>query len=106
LLIQIRGFRRITSHDLVVAAEGTMQSKKAKAADEDDLFLERLEHIVDLKHELVQLGDKIEWNWIDREIAQLCSEKRLKQRLRLVRRRKASGQGRERPSLRANGRQL
>ena len=31
--------------------------------------------MIDLKHELVQLGEKIDWDWIDREIAPLYGEK-------------------------------
>jgi IS5 family transposase len=41
---------------------------------EGDLFRERLEQIIDLKHELVQLAGKIDWTWIDQEIAPLYSE--------------------------------
>jgi IS5 family transposase len=33
----------------------------------------RLDQIIDLKHELVQLA-KIDWSWIDHEIAALYSE--------------------------------
>src|SRR6185437_15006690 len=35
----------------------------------------RLDQIINLKHELMQLGARIDWDWIDREIAPLCSEK-------------------------------
>ncbi len=35
----------------------------------------RLDQIINLKHELVQLSGKIDWNWIDREIAPLYSDK-------------------------------
>ena len=34
----------------------------------------RLDQIIDLKHELVQLAGKIDWSWIDHEIAALYSE--------------------------------
>ena len=34
----------------------------------------RLDQIIDLKHELVQLAGKIDWSWIDHEIAPLYSE--------------------------------
>ncbi|MFZ2079005.1 MAG: hypothetical protein WAV38_20610 [Xanthobacteraceae bacterium] len=34
----------------------------------------RLDQIINLKHELVQLAAKIDWQWIDREIAPLYSD--------------------------------
>jgi IS5 family transposase len=52
-----------------------MRPKKPKATSEDDLFRARLDQIINLKHELVQLGGKIDWDFIDREIAPLYSEK-------------------------------
>ena len=39
------------------------------------LFRARLEQIINMKHELVQLADKIDWDWIDGEIAPLYSDK-------------------------------
>src|SRR5271157_2666134 len=59
----------------MVASEGTMRPQKPKTTEEDDLFRARLEQIIDLKHELVQLSGKIDWDWIDREIAPLYSDK-------------------------------
>jgi Transposase domain (DUF772) len=53
---------------------GTMRPKKPETT-EGDLFRARLDQIINLKHELVQLGTKIDWDWIDREIAPLYSEK-------------------------------
>lgn len=35
---------------------------------ESDLFLARLDQIINLKHELVGLAGKIDWNWIGGEI--------------------------------------
>jgi len=52
-----------------------MRPKKPEATEEGDLFRARLDQIINLKHELVQLGGKIDWDWIDREIAPLYSEK-------------------------------
>ena len=52
-----------------------MRPKKPEATGEGDLFRARLDQIINLKHELVQLGGKIDWNWIDREIAPLYSDK-------------------------------
>ena len=34
----------------------------------------RLDQIIDLKHEVVRLARKIDWSWIDREIAPLYGE--------------------------------
>ena len=39
-----------------------------------DLFRARLDQIINLKHELVQLAGKIDWEWIDGEIAPLYSD--------------------------------
>lgn len=51
-----------------------MRPKKPETT-EGDLFRARLDQIINLKHELVQLGTRIDWDWIDREIAPLYSEK-------------------------------
>jgi IS5 family transposase len=51
-----------------------MRPKKRKATGEGDLFRARLDQIINMKHELVQLAEKIDWDWIDREIAPLYSE--------------------------------
>ncbi len=37
----------------------------------DDLFRARLDQIINLHHELVQLADRIDWDWIDGELADL-----------------------------------
>ncbi len=52
-----------------------MRPQKPKTTGEGDLFRARLEQIIDMKHELVQLAGKIDWDWIDREIAPLYSDK-------------------------------
>jgi transposase, IS5 family len=52
-----------------------MRPKKPQTTSEGDLFRARLDQIINLKHELVQLGGKIDWDWIDREIAPLYSDK-------------------------------
>ena len=39
-----------------------------------DLFRARLEQIINMKHELVQLAAKLDWKWLDSEIAPLCSD--------------------------------
>jgi IS5 family transposase len=52
-----------------------MRPKRPEATSEGDLFRARLEQIIDLQHELVQLAGKIDWDWIDREIVPLYSDK-------------------------------
>ena len=52
-----------------------MRPKKPKAGDEGDLFRARLDQIINMKHELVQLAGKIDWGWIDEQIAPLYSDK-------------------------------
>lgn len=52
-----------------------MRPKEHRATGSGDLFRVRLDQIINLKHELVRLGGKIDWDWIDREITPLYSEK-------------------------------
>jgi len=52
-----------------------MRPKKPGTTGEGDLFRARLEQIINVKHELVQLAARIDWDWIDREIAPLYSDK-------------------------------
>jgi hypothetical protein len=54
---------------------GRMRPKKPETTGEGDLFRARLDQIINLRHELVQLGAKLDWDWIDREIAPLYSDK-------------------------------
>lgn len=51
-----------------------MRPKKHETTGAGDLFRARLDQIINLKHELVQLAGKIDWEWIDGEIAPLYSE--------------------------------
>jgi transposase, IS5 family len=51
-----------------------MRPKQHATTGSGDLFRARLEQIINMKHELVQLADKIDWAWIDGEIAPLYSE--------------------------------
>jgi IS5 family transposase len=51
-----------------------MRPKKHATTGAGDLFRARLDQIINLKHELVQLADKIDWEWLDGEIAPLYSE--------------------------------
>ncbi len=52
-----------------------MRPKQHETTNEGDLFRARLDQIVNVKHELVQLAGKIDWAWIDEEIAPLYSDK-------------------------------
>jgi transposase, IS5 family len=52
-----------------------MRPKKHETTMSGDLFRARLDQIINLKHELVQLTGQIDWVWIDGEIAPLYSDK-------------------------------
>lgn len=52
-----------------------MRPKKPKATEEGDLFRAKLDQIINMKHELVQLAGKVDWDWIDAQIAPLYSDK-------------------------------
>lgn len=51
-----------------------MRPKKHKTTGSNDLFRARLDQIINLKHELVLLAGKVDWDWIDDEIAPLYGE--------------------------------
>jgi IS5 family transposase len=51
-----------------------MRPKQPKKADQDDLFKARLDQIINMKHELVALADKIDWAWLDEQIAPYFSD--------------------------------
>ena len=52
-----------------------MRPKKHETTGEEDLFRARLDQIIDMKHELVQLAGRLDWDWLDGEIAPLHSDK-------------------------------
>jgi len=52
-----------------------MRPKQHEMTGSGDLFRARLDQIINMKHELVQLAGRIDWTWIDTEIAPLYSEK-------------------------------
>jgi IS5 family transposase len=52
-----------------------MRPKKHVTTGSSDLFRARLDQIINLKHELVQLAGKIDWDVVDREIAPLYSDR-------------------------------
>ena len=51
-----------------------MRPKKHETTGSGDLFRARLDQIINLKHELAQLAGKVDWDWIDGEIAPLYSD--------------------------------
>ena len=52
-----------------------MRPKKHETTGEADLFRARLDQIIDMKHELAQLAGRLDWDWLDGEIAPLYSDK-------------------------------
>ena len=52
-----------------------MRPKRHETTGSSDLFRARLDQIINMKQELAQLAGKIDWDWIDREIAPLYSDK-------------------------------
>ena len=52
-----------------------MRPKKHETTGEEDLFRARLDQIIHMKHEVVQLAGKLDWEWLDGEIAPLYSDK-------------------------------
>ncbi len=51
-----------------------MRPKQQQKARHDDLFRARLDQIINLKHALVVLADKIDWAWLDDELAKSFSD--------------------------------
>ncbi len=51
-----------------------MRPKKHETTGSADLFRARLDQIINMRHELVQLAGKIDWEFIDGEIAPLYSD--------------------------------
>ena len=51
-----------------------MRPKKHERTESGDLFRARLEQIINMRHELVQLAEKIDWEFLDGEIAPLYSD--------------------------------
>ena len=49
-------------------------AEEAATTGAGDLFRARLDQIINMKHELVQLAERIDWGWRDREIAPLYAE--------------------------------
>jgi hypothetical protein len=57
------------------ARKDSMRPKKHERTSSGDLFRARLDQIIVMKHELVRLADKIDWDWLDGELANLFSDK-------------------------------
>ena len=51
-----------------------MRPKKIVPTNKLDLFRSRLDQIINPRHELVQLAGRIDWPWIDSQIAPLFAE--------------------------------
>ena len=51
-----------------------MRPKQHETTGSGDLFRARLDQIINMKHELVPLAGKIDWQWIDGEISQLDTD--------------------------------
>ena len=49
-----------------------MRPKQHETSKSDDLFRARLDQIINPEHELLRLAAKIDWTWIDGEIAPLA----------------------------------
>jgi len=46
-----------------------MRPKRQRKARHDDLFRARLDQIINMRHELVGLADRIDWAWLDAQLA-------------------------------------
>jgi len=51
-----------------------MRPKKTEKSGSGDLFRARLDQIIDMGHELVQLAEEIDWDWIDGALVDLFSD--------------------------------
>lgn len=50
-----------------------MRPKQQQKARHDDLFRARLDQIINMKHALVALADRIDWAWLDEQLADCFS---------------------------------
>jgi len=51
-----------------------MRPKQQQRARHDDLFRARLDQIINMKHALVVLADRIDWAWLDEQLADCFSD--------------------------------
>ena len=59
----------------MVGSGGTDATEEAEGDRGRRSVRARLDQIINMKHELVQLAGKIDWGWIDEQIAPLYSDK-------------------------------
>ena len=52
-----------------------MRPKQPQKARHEDLFRARLDQSINMKHALVALADKIDWAWLDEQLAVRFSDK-------------------------------
>jgi len=52
-----------------------MRPRKTRQSGSGDLFRARLDQIIDMRHALVRLAQKIDWKWIDAELVDRFSGK-------------------------------
>ncbi len=52
-----------------------MRPKQQQKTRHDDLFRARLDQIINMKHELVILADRIGWVWLDEQLAECFSSR-------------------------------
>ena len=45
-----------------------MRPRKLEKSGSDDLFRSRLDQIINMKHPLVTLADRIDWAWLDEQL--------------------------------------
>ena len=51
-----------------------MRPRKTQMSGSDDLFRSRLDQIINMKHPVVALADKIDWIWLDEQLADCFSD--------------------------------
>ena len=51
-----------------------MRLKQQHQARHDDLFRAHLDQIINMKHELVALADRVDWAWLDEQLAGYFSD--------------------------------
>jgi hypothetical protein len=68
-------FRAICDSLKVVILGDQMRPKQQHKARHDDLFRARLDQIINMKHELVVLANKIDWAWLDEQLADRFSDR-------------------------------
>ena len=51
-----------------------MRSKQQQKARHDNLFRARLDKIINMKHEPAVLADRIDWAWLDAQLAESFSD--------------------------------